>query len=68
MPRNGDGSSDNGPIEAGENLIHGASGDVSYFAIPTLQVHVILSWHTHTSAGPLMPSSKQALNYVKQSY
>ncbi|KAJ4305142.1 hypothetical protein N0V90_000673 [Kalmusia sp. IMI 367209] len=27
MPRNGDGSSDNGPIEAGENLIHGASGD-----------------------------------------
>jgi hypothetical protein len=29
MPRNGDGSSDNGPIEAGENLIHGASGDVS---------------------------------------
>lgn len=48
MPRNGDGSSDNGPIEAGENLIHGASGDVSYFAIPTLQAHVILSWHTHT--------------------
>lgn len=29
MPRNGDGSSDNGPIEAGENLIHGAGGDVS---------------------------------------
>lgn len=29
MPRQGDGSSDNGPIEAGENLIHGASGDVS---------------------------------------
>lgn len=28
MPRNGDGSSDNGPIE-GQNIIHGASGDVS---------------------------------------
>jgi hypothetical protein len=27
MPRNGDGSSDNGPIE-GQNIIHGASGDV----------------------------------------
>ncbi|PSN67171.1 hypothetical protein BS50DRAFT_573915 [Corynespora cassiicola Philippines] len=29
MPRNGDGSSDNGPIEVGENLVHGASGDAS---------------------------------------
>ncbi|KAJ4349809.1 uncharacterized protein N0V89_008428 [Didymosphaeria variabile] len=29
MPRQGDGSSDNGPIEAGENLIHGASGDTT---------------------------------------
>ena len=27
MPRNGDGSSDNGPIE-GQELLHGASGDV----------------------------------------
>ena len=27
MPRNGDGSSDNGPIEAGQNAVHGASGD-----------------------------------------
>ena len=29
MPRNGDGSSDNGPIEAGDNLIHGAGGDAT---------------------------------------
>ncbi|KAF2241631.1 hypothetical protein BU26DRAFT_525134 [Trematosphaeria pertusa] len=29
MPRQGDGSSDNGPIETGENLIHGASGDAT---------------------------------------
>jgi hypothetical protein len=29
MPRNGDGSSDNGPIEAGQDAVHGASGDVS---------------------------------------
>ncbi|KAF2632442.1 hypothetical protein BU25DRAFT_331919 [Macroventuria anomochaeta] len=27
MPRNGDGSSDNGPIE-GQNIVHGNSGDV----------------------------------------
>ncbi|KAF2191074.1 hypothetical protein K469DRAFT_558098 [Zopfia rhizophila CBS 207.26] len=27
MPRDGSGASDNGPIETGENLIHGASGD-----------------------------------------
>lgn len=27
MPRNGDGSSDNGPIE-GHDIVHGASGDV----------------------------------------
>jgi hypothetical protein len=27
MPRNGDGSSDNGPIE-GQEVVHGASGDV----------------------------------------
>ncbi|KAF2115872.1 hypothetical protein BDV96DRAFT_646049 [Lophiotrema nucula] len=27
MPRQGDGSADNGPIETGENLIHGAGGD-----------------------------------------
>lgn len=29
MPRQGDGSGDNGPIEAGHDIIHGASGDVS---------------------------------------
>ncbi|EOA82857.1 hypothetical protein ACJQWK_04892 [Exserohilum turcicum] len=29
MPRNGDGSSDNGPIETGQHAIHGASGDAS---------------------------------------
>ncbi|KAF2727960.1 hypothetical protein EJ04DRAFT_516925 [Polyplosphaeria fusca] len=29
MPRQGDGSSDNGPIEAGENLVHGTSGDTT---------------------------------------
>ncbi|KAF2444981.1 hypothetical protein P171DRAFT_431759 [Karstenula rhodostoma CBS 690.94] len=28
MPRNGDGSSDNGPIDAGE-IVHGASGDTT---------------------------------------
>ncbi|KAK7191264.1 hypothetical protein DPSP01_008335 [Paraphaeosphaeria sporulosa] len=28
MPRNGDGSSDNGPIDAGE-IVHGASGDAT---------------------------------------
>jgi len=28
MPRNGDGSSDNGPIE-GQDIIHGASGDAT---------------------------------------
>ncbi|KAL1594139.1 hypothetical protein SLS59_008973 [Nothophoma quercina] len=28
MPRNGDGSSDNGPIE-GQNIVHGNSGDAS---------------------------------------
>lgn len=28
MPRNGDGSSDNGPIE-GQNIIHGNSGDTT---------------------------------------
>jgi hypothetical protein len=27
MPRNGDGSSDNGPID-GHEIVHGASGDV----------------------------------------
>jgi hypothetical protein len=27
MPRNGDGSSDNGPIE-GKEILHGTSGDV----------------------------------------
>jgi hypothetical protein len=30
MPRNGDGSGDNGPIEAHE-LLHGAGGDVRLF-------------------------------------
>jgi hypothetical protein len=30
MPRNGDGSSDNGPVDAGE-IVHGASGDVRSF-------------------------------------
>lgn len=29
MPRNGDGSSDNGPIE-GHNIVHGNSGDVRF--------------------------------------
>ena len=29
MPRNGDGSSDNGPIEAGQHAVHGASGDAT---------------------------------------
>ncbi|KAF2262648.1 hypothetical protein CC78DRAFT_534679 [Lojkania enalia] len=29
MPRQGDGSSDNGPIETGGNLIHGASGEAT---------------------------------------
>ncbi|EUC37078.1 hypothetical protein COCVIDRAFT_34405 [Bipolaris victoriae FI3] len=28
MPRNGDGSSDNGPIE-GQNIVHGNSGDAT---------------------------------------
>ncbi|KAJ4377636.1 hypothetical protein N0V83_000464 [Neocucurbitaria cava] len=28
MPRNGDGSSDNGPIE-GHDIVHGASGDAT---------------------------------------
>ncbi|KAF2133165.1 hypothetical protein P153DRAFT_363386 [Dothidotthia symphoricarpi CBS 119687] len=28
MPRNGDGSSDNGPIE-GQNIVHGSSGDTT---------------------------------------
>jgi hypothetical protein len=31
MPRNGDGSSDNGPIEADSNIIHGA-GNVEVFS------------------------------------
>ncbi|KAF2657958.1 hypothetical protein K491DRAFT_690502 [Lophiostoma macrostomum CBS 122681] len=29
MPRNGDGSSDNGPIETGQNLVHGTDGDAT---------------------------------------
>jgi hypothetical protein len=29
MPRNGDGSSDNGPIE-GQEIVHGTSGSVRY--------------------------------------
>lgn len=37
MPRNGDGSSDNGPVEGG-NVIHGNSGDV--YCLPCGSVEI----------------------------
>lgn len=39
MPRNGDGSSDNGPIEAGHNVAHGVPQSVSFH--PSLLPHLI---------------------------
>ncbi|KAF1978372.1 hypothetical protein BU23DRAFT_549816, partial [Bimuria novae-zelandiae CBS 107.79] len=43
MPRQGDGSSDNGPIETGSNLVHGTSGDVRFLPAlsPTLQSSIL---------------------------
>lgn len=40
MPRNGDGSSDNGPIE-GQNIVHGNSGDVGLINAP-LRLHLLI--------------------------
>lgn len=52
MPRQGDGSGDNGPIETGKDQIHGASGDVSLSSLisPPMQHFSSVSHpYSHTS-------------------
>lgn len=40
MPRNGDGSSDNGPIE-GHEILHGMTGDVCALAVKTSRYSIV---------------------------
>jgi hypothetical protein len=67
MPRQGDGSSDNGPIETGSDQVHGTSGDVSE------PLHIPYSFHDSldfifllhhslfpTARNPQCPSSRPA--------
>ncbi|USP73758.1 uncharacterized protein yc1106_01032 [Curvularia clavata] len=57
MPRNGDGSSDNGPIEAGQHAVHGASGDATMehtkkvAPMPELEKGEETTTLTHASTG-----------------
>ena len=68
MPRNGDGSSDNGPIE-GQNIVHGNSGDVCslaaihhfiYIRITDNLFRHLLSPSTLRTTLHLLPSSRRA--------